>query len=194
MKTSEMPAMQYRSTATLLGLPLVHIHTGSVVNGRYERGVARGWIAIGDIAFGVLLGLGGLSFGLISIGGGAAGLIAVGGGAVGGFAVGGFGLGIVAVAGMALGVLAVGGLAVGGLAVGGVAIAHSFAVGGLAIAENANNPAAREAMQATLVEFGRSIGSQLVWLGPVLVLLSLLPAMGGAVWSSTPDTTPDAAD
>jgi hypothetical protein len=51
--------MVYESRVRLLGLPLVHITTGRVEDGRYRRGIARGWIAVGDIAFGGLLAVGG---------------------------------------------------------------------------------------------------------------------------------------
>ncbi len=45
--------MTMKSSIQLLGLPLVHVATGQLVDGRYRRGVARGWIAVGDVAFGV---------------------------------------------------------------------------------------------------------------------------------------------
>ena len=38
--------MGYRTRLALLGLPLVDVSTGRVVNGVYRRGIARGWIAI----------------------------------------------------------------------------------------------------------------------------------------------------
>jgi hypothetical protein len=44
--------MTMKSSIQLLGLPLVHVTTGQLVDGRYRRGVARGWIAVGDVAFG----------------------------------------------------------------------------------------------------------------------------------------------
>ena len=51
---------EYRTRATLLGLPLIHVALGGPsVEGRYRRGVARGWIAVGDFSQGVLLSVGG---------------------------------------------------------------------------------------------------------------------------------------
>jgi hypothetical protein len=44
--------MDYESGLRFLGLPLLHVATGRVENGRYRRGIARGWVAVGDIAFG----------------------------------------------------------------------------------------------------------------------------------------------
>src|SRR5262245_60795418 len=58
----EVP-MEYRSSASLLGLPLVHIATGAVVDGRYRRGVATAWFAVGDIAIGMLFACGGVALG-----------------------------------------------------------------------------------------------------------------------------------
>ncbi len=106
--------MEYRSRASFLGLPLVHIALGSAGPGRaYRRGVATGWIAIGDIARGVLIASGGV--------------------AVGGVCIGGVGLGVISFAGLSVGALAFGGLSLGAYAVGGAAIAWQVAIGGLAI-------------------------------------------------------------
>jgi hypothetical protein len=109
---------EYRSQATLFGLPLVHITTGlDPVTGRPR--VAKGIIAIGNMAVGGLA-LGGLALGVIAIGGGAIGLLALGGGAIGLlFAFGGAALGGVALGGGAVGLVALGGGACGYYALGG---------------------------------------------------------------------------
>ena len=111
---------EYKSRATLFGLPLVHINVG-----RYGLHWARGIVAVGNVATGVAA-LGGLSAGLLSVGG-------VGVGAV---ALAGLGAGLIALGGMAAGALcAVGGAAFSfGLAVGGCAIGGAWAVGGAASA------------------------------------------------------------
>jgi len=67
--------VNYRSHRTLFGLPLVHLASGQVVDGRYKRGIARGWIAVGDISLGILFSMGGVACGGISIGGVGLGLI-----------------------------------------------------------------------------------------------------------------------
>ena len=108
--------MEYRSSASFLGLPLVHVATGGSIDGRYKRGVATAWVAFGDIAIGVLFACGGVALGGISLGGAALGLLPVGG--------------------LALGLLAVGGLALGLVAVGGAAFAWHAAIGGLAVAHD----------------------------------------------------------
>ncbi len=112
-------SFEYKSAATFLGLPLVHVAVGPK-DGR-PRSVARGVIAVGDVAFGLAFAAGGMAVGGVAVGGVAAGLVAVGGCAAGGLAVGG----------CAVGGVAVGGLAAGGLANGGLAVGH-YANGGLA--------------------------------------------------------------
>lgn len=116
----------YVSRIRFLGLPLVHVARSKV---GFEPGkvrVAKGWIAVGDRAYG--------------------GLVALGAVAVAPFALGGLAVGIVPVGGLAFGVLALGGVAAGWmafggwglgwhLAIGGLAIAHDVAIGGLAIAQ-----------------------------------------------------------
>jgi hypothetical protein len=125
--------MEYRSKATVLGLPLVHIATGAVVDGRYRRGIAKGWFAVGDLAFGVLFACGGIAVGGITLAGGALGLISIGGVA----------LGLCAVGGLSVGVLALGGAAFAWYAaIGGLAVAHDYAIGGLALARNVIHPQA----------------------------------------------------
>jgi hypothetical protein len=157
--------MSYRSSASFLGLPLVHVATGSLDGQRYRRGVARGWIAVGDVAFGVLFAAGG-----VSVGG-----IAVGGAALGGLTIGGLAVGLFAIGGGALGLLAVGGAAFAWhAALGGLAVARNFAIGGAAFAEHANDPAASQMLEtSTLLSSADALMSHSQW----LVLLAVLPAL-----------------
>jgi hypothetical protein len=156
--------MEYRSKTTLLGLPLVHVAVGTTRDGRLVRGIARGWIAIGDISFGLLLSVGGLALGT-------------------GVTFGGLGIGLVCLSGLSIGLLlALGGLAIGYLAVGGAAIALKAAVGGLAVARDyalgggafarhANDSAARAFFQQDLLlSFGQLVMSHSHWL---LLLLAI---------------------
>ena len=132
------------------------------------RRVARGWIAIGDDARGILLAIGSTARGLIAVGGRAFGVVSFGGLAVGLVAIGGLGLGVLGIGGLGAGVYAFGGGAVGwrsagGLAIGwdvacgggafarhaaigGAAIAGDYAVGGEARARHANDEAARSVL------------------------------------------------
>lgn len=134
---------EYRSKWTLLGLPLVHIRTGARPG--EKLGTAKGWIAIGDRAYGVLFAAGAVAVGGISMGGATVGLISIGGASVGLLAVGGLALGGLALGGGAIGIMAAGGIATALIgAEGGLAVAREFALGGQALAQHANDAAARE--------------------------------------------------
>jgi RNA polymerase sigma factor (sigma-70 family) len=135
---------EYRSPRTLLGLPLVHV--------RFNRDMAgppaKGWIAIGTKAYGIIFGAGAIAVGLISWGALAFGVVALGGVGAGLLGFGGMALGLGATGGLAVGYVAFGGGAIAWLgAAGGVTIAHHFAVGGGALAQHANDPAAQAFMQ-----------------------------------------------
>ncbi len=146
---------RWRTRATLLGLPLIHVNFGPIRSLQVrEAAVARGWIAIGDRAYGVLFALGNIACGAISVGGVSVGLVSVGGVCAGGLALGGLSVGAISFGGLALGGLAFGGLALGWEAFGGGAIAwraafgglawaHDYAVGGSAFAAHANDAVAR---------------------------------------------------
>jgi len=109
---STLYGYEYKSELSIGSLPLVHICTGVDPVTRRPR-VAKGVIAIGNLAMGVFA-MGGLAVGLFSLGGLSLGLLA----ALGGAAVGaGF---------------SVGGLAIGSVAIGGAAIGFSYAMGGAA--------------------------------------------------------------
>jgi len=105
---------EYKSETQILGLPLIHIAFGVDPQTLRPR-VAKGIIAIGNIAFGLLFSLGGLAMGGISIGGLSAGMAAFGGLALGGIALGGAAVGLFG-------------------ALGGLAVSGFYAVGGLALA------------------------------------------------------------
>jgi hypothetical protein len=134
---------EYRSRWTLLGLPLVHIRTGRQPQGK--RRPALGWIAIGDVAIGILFAAGGVAVGGIGMGGLGIGLVGMGGAALGVVSGGGLAMGGWAVGGMAVGWFAFGGCALGWqAAIGGMAVAKYYALGWLGFAEIFNNQAAAE--------------------------------------------------
>jgi predicted RNA-binding Zn-ribbon protein involved in translation (DUF1610 family) len=119
---------RYKSQATLFGRPLVHVAIGP-----YEdepRGIARGIIAIGDVANG-WLAIGGAAYGIIAIGGMAVGVAAIGGMALGLLALGGFAVGGYALGGGAVGFIASGGAAIGVIAQGGGAVGYIARGGGV---------------------------------------------------------------
>src|SRR4051812_4302549 len=102
---------EYRSKLSLFGLPLVHILSGRAPEEKIRPAV--GWIAIGDVAVGVLFSVGGIACGGISFGGASLGVISFGGCALGLLAVGGLSIGGWALGGMAIGDQAAGGFAAG---------------------------------------------------------------------------------
>jgi eukaryotic-like serine/threonine-protein kinase len=113
---------EFKSQATFFGWPVLHIVFGpDPYTGK--RRVAKGVIAIGDVAVGGLA-IGGSAFGILVIGGIGVGIVsfsgmslailaAIGGLAVGAFAFGGLAIGFVALGGMGVGVWAAGGTAIG---------------------------------------------------------------------------------
>ena len=153
---------RYTSSLTLFGVPLVDIQvsdpvvTPSSSSSMPEPRVACGWIAIGDVAKGLLIAIGGRAFGTIACGGMTFGLISVGGLSLGLVSLGGLALGVFAFGGAAIGYDACGGGAIGWhsatgggavayhVAAGGGAIAKNFAVGGGAIAAEVNTELANQ--------------------------------------------------
>jgi RNA polymerase sigma factor (sigma-70 family) len=134
------PLFEYRSRATLFGMPLVHIR----LRGGLARGPVKAWIAAGDSAIGGLFAFGGIAVAPISFGGFAAGLVTFGGLGIGLLTFGGFAVGLWALGGFALGWQALGGCAVGwSAAQGGVAVSHHIANGAVAIAQHANDETAK---------------------------------------------------
>lgn len=114
---------EFRTKATLLGMPLVCIGNEfdpATGKDRPCRGIIavghfpRGFIAIGDLAVG-FVAFGGGALGFFSIGGGSLGVISFGGGAIGlAVAFGGLAIAPIAIGGMAIGYYAFGGGALGG--------------------------------------------------------------------------------
>jgi hypothetical protein len=197
----------YRSRASLLGLPLLDVNVSDPMpHGAGERRVARGWVAVGDQARGVLLAIGssargfiaigGRSVGVVSFGGVAAGVVALGGLALGVLSVGGLGIGVFAFGGMAMGWQACGGGAVawdvafGGGAVawhaayGGGAVAHDYAVGGAAWAAHANDAEAKAVLLEHPLKRGldwyvahRNLGTALFVGFPLALCFGIMPVM-----------------
>ena len=134
--------LEYLSRATLFGLPLVHWRTGRLPGQKIQPAI--GWIACGDVAYGILFASGGFAVGGISMGGASVGLISFGGFSAGLLTFGGLALGGVAMGGAAIGLIASGGIAIAWhAAIGGVAGAHELAAGGAALAKHANDSVAR---------------------------------------------------
>jgi RNA polymerase sigma factor (sigma-70 family) len=186
----------YTSSFKLLGIPLIDIHLNkhhlNEPEGISPRS-AYGWIAIGDVAYGILFAFGGRACGTIALGGMTCGIVSLGGIAVGLISLGGVALGGIAIGGLAIGYQAAGGgaiaydVAVGGGAIawhaayGGGALAHDIAVGGAALAAEVNTPAAKTMMNEQPLVQGMNWYVQNRTLSMVIlisfVLLMLLPQM-----------------
>jgi hypothetical protein len=165
------PLFEYRSKASLLGLPLIHIR----LRGGIARGPVKAWIAGGDFAIGVLFAFGGIAIAPISFGGFAAGLVTFGGFGIGLLSLGGFSIGLWALGGFALGWQALGGCAVGwSAAQGGVAVAHDVANGAVALAQHPNDATAQAFFAGS--GFFR-IAERVIFYIPWLGLLAFLPAV-----------------
>lgn len=193
---------EWKSRLQCFGLPLIHIHfsnptqapsaTSATMIGAWRSApAARGWIAIGGRAHGILLGVGGFATGLVAMGGIAAGGIVMGGLSCGLVSFGGLAFGALAMGGLSLGGWSWGGMAVGWMAFGGMAlawkaayggmaIAHDLAFGGHAVAQQANNPAAKAFMEsepffATSTRLVPMMSSP--WAFVVIAAISLMPTM-----------------
>lgn len=133
---SQTQGRSYRSSTCWLGLPLIDIQVSDPgTNGPRKK--ARGWIAIGDNADGVILAIGGVARGAIALGGLSLGLVSFGGLSLGLLTLGGCAFGLVAFGGLAIGGISFGGLAIGWDAGGGGAVAWDVACGGAAYAQHA---------------------------------------------------------
>ncbi|MBL8843585.1 MAG: serine/threonine protein kinase [Planctomycetes bacterium] len=147
---------EWRSARAWRGRPLLHVAFGR----RGERKVARGVVAIGDRAVG-LLAIGTVARGVVALGNVAIGAVAFGAFGCGGLALGGGALGVVALGGVAVGGFALGGLAVGAVAIGGFA-AGGYALGGKTFAyewvNGADESEAGRRFFTRFAEWGRSWG------------------------------------
>jgi RNA polymerase sigma factor (sigma-70 family) len=160
---------EYRSKLELLGLPLVHIR----ISDRFEmlRKPATGWIAMGDRAIGGLFAFGGVAIAPFSIGGLAIGLLPFGGITFGVVALGALSVGI-----WTFGVAAIGWQSLGAFAfawdaaAGNLAMAHTFAVGNVARAIQANNDIAKQFIDANLFfRWMRAVSNHWFWLNVLWV-------------------------
>lgn len=143
-------AYEFRSRASLFGLPLVHVRVGD----RFDvvRGPVKAWIAIGSShAIGVIFASGGVAIAPLSFGGLAIGILPFGAISMGIFSIGAMSLGVWTYGGLAIGWQAFGGCAVAwNAAWGGYAIAHDFANGSIAHAAQVNTEIAAQFFRQSL--------------------------------------------
>lgn len=163
------PAFEYRSRATFLGLPLVHLRIGD----RFDalKKPVKAWIAVGNFAIGGLIAFGGVvvapfgvgffSFGLIPFAGIAVGLIPLGG-----IAIGGWTYGALAIGWQSLGCFAV----AWNTAAGNIALARDYAMGHLALAAHVNSTAPELVLPNWYSKGGEFIQRYSLWLNFVWIL------------------------
>ena len=170
-----IPLLEYRSKLSLLGLPLIHLRFGRK-RGESVRPV-KAWFAVGDFAVGVIGAFGAMAIAPVSLGAFSVGLLSVGGMAAGVACWGGIGCGVWAIGGCALGWTAYGGFAVAWEAAQGVLVtARHFALGTVAVAQHANDAAARAVVnQSPFFQFTRQVMRyapllNLTWFVPMLLL------------------------
>jgi len=188
---------EYRSRATLLGLPLAHVLIAARTPGRMPP-PARGWIAIGNRAYGVLLAFGGAAVGAVSVGGAAVGIIAIGGMGAGLFSFAAFALGWWSIGEFAAGNLACGHAALGWLAAQGrYALAHSCAMGRSAFALHANDLIARSLISKSIFfRYASALwkyGSMVIW-APVMLQTWQMARVRHAAAASIPPAKNSPAD
>lgn len=184
LNPEQIPARrrEYRSRASFLGLPLIHVNYGcesGMLHGDYRDpqrfGLAKGWIAIGNVAVSPFLAIGGFAVGGIAIGGFGAGLFCFSGFGLGAVVFSGIAAGILAMGGMAFGYIAYGGLAWGWhIAMGGAAVARDYALGGHAQAAHANDAAARALAQHSHLLMSMDWLMNHVWLTQILIILPMM--------------------
>jgi len=174
-----LETFEYRSRATLFGLPLVHWRSFGKMRRPGEKiPTAVGWIACGERAYGILYASGGIAVGGISTGGLSIGLLSFGGLSIGLLAFGGFAVGAVALGGGAIGLVASGGMAFGWhAALGGMVAAHELALGGAALGNHVNDSVAREFfLRHHWLDFTQAGPRNLFWLlcfGPMSVQMMI---------------------
>ncbi len=162
---------QYKSGLRLLGVPLVHIQFGLPEDG---EPAAFGWIAAGDVAYGLLFAWGGFAVAPVSVGIVSLGVLSVGTVGFGAFSIGTIGIGAIAMGASAIGYKAYGSLAGLGWESAfsqGFSNARDAAIGPIAYAREVNNEAA-----ATLSDLS-TVGDTYVAVLAVTVVLVITPAV-----------------
>jgi hypothetical protein len=158
---------EYKSRFCLAGVPLFHFRFGMPEKG--DKPVV-GWIAGGDIAYGLFFAWGGVAIAPISVG-----ILAAGGLSVGAVSLGVISLGTIAIG---FGASAIAYKAYSSLSSlgwesafsAGFSIANDAAIGPVAFAKQVNNEQAAEI--ADLAAFGQSY----TWLLLVIAVLVIIPA------------------
>ena len=164
--------VDYRSEATLFGLPLVHITSGVDPETGKVR-VSKGIIALGGRAQGVLA-IGGLATGAIAIGGCAIGVVAFGGAALGLFSFGGMAIALLfAIGGGAIAPIALGGGALGYMVLGGGGMGAHLSTA------NIHDPAAQQFFGL----WGPACLTSIQYINGLVVIVAVGLGVGAPLWA-----------
>ena len=172
------PAFEYRSRASFLGLPLVHIRIGDRFN--LLQGPVKGWLAMGNFAIGGLFAFGGVVVAPFGVGFCVIGLMPFAGIAIGLISMGGLALGVWSYGALAIGWQALGCFAVAwNVAAGNFALAHDFAMGHQALAAHVNTAAAESMLPAWFSKGGAflqhySLWMNFLWITPLFIQWRLI--------------------
>ncbi len=160
---------EYKSRASFLGVPLVHVRFGMQEVGQKP---VFGWIAMGDRAVGLLFAWGGLAVGFCAVGAVSFGVFSFGGIAFGLLAAGAIGYGWWAMGAISVGVHAIGSLSATAweTAQGGFFVLSSYVAAG----KHAVAPHANDAI-AWLTLYNPDMGRNWLIYCIAVVILTLLP-------------------
>lgn len=162
---------EYKSRLSLAGVPLVHFRLGMPEQG--DKPVV-GWIAGGEVAYGLLFAWGGVAVAPISVGIVAFGLLPVGAIGIGLFATGTVAIGVIAFGASAVAYKAYASMSALGwesAVSGGFSMAKEAAIGTFAFAEHINNDYSAELANLTL------LNQTYLWVLAVITLLVIAPAV-----------------
>ncbi len=167
------PVFEYRSRASFLGLPLVHIRIGD----RFDllQKPVKAWFAMANYAVGGLLAFGGIAIAPIGIGFCGIGLMPFAGIAIGLIPMGGIALGVWCYGALAIGWQSSGCFAIAwNVAAGNIALAHDYAMGHFAIAAHVNDTAPALVVPGWYSKGGSllerfSLWMNFLWIAPLFI-------------------------
>lgn len=162
---------EYKSRLTFLGVPLMHV---KLATPEAEERPAIGWIAAGEVAYGLLFAWGGFAVAPISVGIISGGLITVGAVGFGLISIGTVGVGLLAMGASAIGYKAYGSLSALGWESAfsvGFSTAKEAAVGPIAYADQVNNELAASISNL------ESVGQSYVTILGIMAILVIVPVV-----------------
>lgn len=162
---------EYKSRLRLGGIPLIHFRFGMPEIG--DKPIV-GWIAGGDLAYGIIFAWGGVAIAPISVG-----IISIGAISIGAVGFGLFGIGTIAVGAIAFGASAIGYKAYASFSSlgwesafsNGFSTAKDAAIGPISIAQEVNTPLAADIANLSLMD------QSYLWIMAAIIVLVIVPAV-----------------